>query len=116
TLDTLDPVAGDIEQADDTDVGPSILDITPAESETVEATPVPTDLPVSAVTETPHAGVATEEQFDWDAMLTHGRLIAVNTGTQTPAPRALANTPSSADRQNPVAGNSTAAAAPQSAL
>lgn len=75
TFDTLDPVITETEEA--TDTGPSILDqVTPVVTETpsFEST-TPDNVP--ALTETPIAAVGAAEQFDWDAMLTHGRLIAV---------------------------------------
>ncbi len=84
TLDTLDPIAAESQASTDSDS--SFLDeITPVTTETprIETT-TPESAPV--VTETPVAAINTTEQFDWDAMLTHGRLIAVEQPQETRQP------------------------------
>lgn len=85
TLDTLDGVTPDIEQPADT--GPSILDqVTPLANNDTPAPSITTPDNTASVTETPIAAVGASDQYDWDAMLTHGRLMAVERSPITPQP------------------------------
>lgn len=85
SLETLDPAGT---SAEETESGPSILDLVePPVTQTTVTDVRQAEAPI--VTETPIAA-APQQQFDWEAMLTHGRLIAVEQTTEQAQPSAAA--------------------------
>lgn len=93
SLDTLDPILPTTDEPAE-NTGPSILDrVTPLANDTPLRVETTTPDNTASVTQTPIAAVGAADQYDWDAILTHGRMMAVDRTPTTPQPIAGRSTP-----------------------